>query len=63
MLQQKVGSKERCIFEELDTRNVGVFSCERLKAKKFREDAEKEKQEGDKANGNVFPLPKNTWNE
>ena len=27
-------------------RNVVVFSCERLKAKKFREDAEKEKQEG-----------------
>ena len=27
-------------------RNVGVFSCERLEAKKFREDAEKEKQEG-----------------
>ena len=27
-------------------RNVGVFSSERMKAKKFREDAEKEKQEG-----------------
>ena len=26
------------------TRNVGVFSCEKLEAKKFLEDAEKEKK-------------------
>ena len=45
------------------TRNVGAFPRERLKAKKFREVAEKEKQQGYKANGNVNPLPKNIWNK
>ena len=45
------------------TRNVGVFSCERLKAKKFREEAEKEKQEGIQGNGSANRGPRNTLNK
>ena len=38
------------------------FSLERVKAKKFMKDAEKEKQES-KANVSVSPRPKNRWNK
>ena len=38
------------------------FSLARAKAKTFIKDAEKEKQEGYKANRNVSLLPRDTWN-
>ena len=39
------------------------YSCERSKVKKFREDAEKGKQEGHKANGSANRWPSKPWNK